>query len=183
MPRAARCSRRSAGERTPRAAVMVGLDVARPVHARWIEHRIAGMFDSGGIQDEVRWLPRQRATTARRSERAASATARPSTSSRGTSTSRPPCRRRCGGRCATPARSAPGSAATRGSPWFRPGSRGLRRDGLRRPRSGRRGRTGSSRNDAGLSPRTSVCIFRGARATFRVAQAGWRMFQHQCLTP
>lgn len=40
----------------PRAAVMVGLDVARPVHARWIEHRIAGMFDSGGIQDEVRWL-------------------------------------------------------------------------------------------------------------------------------
>lgn len=41
---------------TPRAAVMVGLDVARPAHARWIEHRIAGMFDSGGIQDEVRWL-------------------------------------------------------------------------------------------------------------------------------
>jgi tRNA dimethylallyltransferase len=40
----------------PRLAVMVGLDVARPVHARWIEHRIAGMFDSGGIQDEVRWL-------------------------------------------------------------------------------------------------------------------------------
>ena len=35
---------------------MIGLDVARPVHARWIEHRIAGMFDSGGIQDEVRWL-------------------------------------------------------------------------------------------------------------------------------
>jgi tRNA dimethylallyltransferase len=41
---------------TPRPAVMIGLDVARPVHARWIEHRIAGMFDSGGIQDEVRWL-------------------------------------------------------------------------------------------------------------------------------
>jgi tRNA dimethylallyltransferase len=40
----------------PRPAMMVGLDVARPVHARWIEHRIAGMFDSGGIQDEVRWL-------------------------------------------------------------------------------------------------------------------------------
>jgi tRNA dimethylallyltransferase len=40
----------------PRHAVMVGLDVARPVHARWIEHRIAAMFDSGGIQDEVRWL-------------------------------------------------------------------------------------------------------------------------------
>lgn len=40
----------------PRPAVMIGLDVARPVHARWIEHRIAGMFDSGGIQDEVRWL-------------------------------------------------------------------------------------------------------------------------------
>lgn len=40
----------------PRPTVMVGLDVARPVHARWIEHRIAGMFDSGGIQDEVRWL-------------------------------------------------------------------------------------------------------------------------------
>jgi tRNA dimethylallyltransferase len=40
----------------PRPTVMVGLDVARPVHARWIEHRIAGMFDSGGIQNEVRWL-------------------------------------------------------------------------------------------------------------------------------
>jgi tRNA dimethylallyltransferase len=40
----------------PRPTVMVGLDVARPVHIRWIEHRIAGMFDSGGIQDEVRWL-------------------------------------------------------------------------------------------------------------------------------
>ena len=47
----------SARKRTaPRPAVLVGLDVARPVHARWIEHRIAGMFDSGGIQDEVRWL-------------------------------------------------------------------------------------------------------------------------------
>jgi tRNA dimethylallyltransferase len=42
----------------PREAVMVGLDVARPIHARWIEHRIAAMFDSGGIQDEVRWLLR-----------------------------------------------------------------------------------------------------------------------------
>jgi tRNA dimethylallyltransferase len=40
----------------PRPAVMVALDVARSVHARWIEHRIAGMFDSGGIQNEVRWL-------------------------------------------------------------------------------------------------------------------------------
>lgn len=40
----------------PRPTVIVGLDVARPVHARWIEHRIAGMFDSGGIQNEVRWL-------------------------------------------------------------------------------------------------------------------------------
>jgi tRNA dimethylallyltransferase len=40
----------------PREAVMIGLDVARPVHARWIEHRIASMFDSGGIQQEVRWL-------------------------------------------------------------------------------------------------------------------------------
>jgi tRNA dimethylallyltransferase len=40
----------------PRAAVMVGLDVARPVHSRWIEHRIAAMFDGGGIQQEVRWL-------------------------------------------------------------------------------------------------------------------------------
>jgi tRNA dimethylallyltransferase len=40
----------------PREAVMVALDVARPVHARWIEHRIAAMFDSGGIQQEVRWL-------------------------------------------------------------------------------------------------------------------------------
>jgi len=41
---------------TPRDAVLVGLDVARPVHTRWIEHRIAAMFDSGGIQEEVRWL-------------------------------------------------------------------------------------------------------------------------------
>jgi tRNA dimethylallyltransferase len=40
----------------PRPTVMVGLDVARPVHGRWIEHRIALMFDSGGIQNEVRWL-------------------------------------------------------------------------------------------------------------------------------
>lgn len=40
----------------PREAVMVGLDVARPVHTRWIEHRIAAMFDSGGIQQELRWL-------------------------------------------------------------------------------------------------------------------------------
>jgi tRNA dimethylallyltransferase len=40
----------------PREAAMVGLDVARPVHTRWIEHRIAAMFDSGGIQQEVRWL-------------------------------------------------------------------------------------------------------------------------------
>jgi tRNA dimethylallyltransferase len=40
----------------PREAVMIGLDVARPVHGRWIEHRIASMFDSGGIQEEVRWL-------------------------------------------------------------------------------------------------------------------------------
>jgi tRNA dimethylallyltransferase len=40
----------------PRPAVMIGLDVARPIHSRWIEHRIAGMFDTGGIQDEVRWL-------------------------------------------------------------------------------------------------------------------------------
>ncbi|HEY8673546.1 MAG TPA: tRNA dimethylallyltransferase, partial [Candidatus Dormibacteraeota bacterium] len=39
-----------------REAVLVGLDVARPVHGRWIEHRIAAMFDSGGIQEEVRWL-------------------------------------------------------------------------------------------------------------------------------
>ena len=47
-------ARKRAGTRRP--VVMIGLDVARPVHARWIEHRIAGMFDSGGIQDEVRWL-------------------------------------------------------------------------------------------------------------------------------
>ena len=40
----------------PRPAVMVALDVARPVHTRWIEHRIALMFDTGGLQDEVRWL-------------------------------------------------------------------------------------------------------------------------------
>ena len=39
-----------------RPAVMIGLDVARPIHARWIEHRIARMFDTGGLQDEVRWL-------------------------------------------------------------------------------------------------------------------------------
>ncbi len=42
----------------PRDAVMVGLDVGRPIHARWIEHRVAAMFDSGGIQDEVRWMLR-----------------------------------------------------------------------------------------------------------------------------
>jgi tRNA dimethylallyltransferase len=44
---------------SPRDAVMIGLDVARPVHARWIEHRSAAMFDSGGIQDEVRRLLRR----------------------------------------------------------------------------------------------------------------------------
>jgi tRNA dimethylallyltransferase len=44
---------------SPRDAVMIGLDVAPPVHARWIEHRIAAMFDSGGIQDEVRRLLRR----------------------------------------------------------------------------------------------------------------------------
>jgi tRNA dimethylallyltransferase len=44
---------------SPRSAVMVGLDVARPVHARWIEHRVAAMFDSGGIQNEVHWLQRR----------------------------------------------------------------------------------------------------------------------------
>jgi tRNA dimethylallyltransferase len=41
---------------SPREAVMIGLDVARPAHARWIAHRTAAMFDSGGIQDEVRRL-------------------------------------------------------------------------------------------------------------------------------
>lgn len=47
----------AARQRTaPRPAVMVGLEVARPTHARWIEHRIAAMFDSGGLQDEARWL-------------------------------------------------------------------------------------------------------------------------------
>jgi tRNA dimethylallyltransferase len=47
----------AAKQRTaPRAAVMVGLEVARPTHSRWIEHRIAAMFDTGGLQDEVRWL-------------------------------------------------------------------------------------------------------------------------------
>lgn len=40
----------------PREAVMIGLDVARPVHAQWIEHRTAAMFDTGRIQDEVREL-------------------------------------------------------------------------------------------------------------------------------
>jgi tRNA dimethylallyltransferase len=42
-----------------RDAVMIGLDVARPLHASWIEHRTAAMFDSGGIQDEIRWLMRR----------------------------------------------------------------------------------------------------------------------------
>ena len=40
----------------PRDAVMIGLDVARSVHAEWIERRTAAMFDTGGIQDEVRRL-------------------------------------------------------------------------------------------------------------------------------
>jgi tRNA dimethylallyltransferase len=42
----------------PRDAVMIGLDVARPVHADWIAQRTAAMFDGGGftIQDEVRSL-------------------------------------------------------------------------------------------------------------------------------
>jgi len=40
----------------PRAAVMIGLDVARPEHERWIERRVAGMFDTGAIQGEVRRL-------------------------------------------------------------------------------------------------------------------------------
>ncbi|HUZ71092.1 MAG TPA: tRNA (adenosine(37)-N6)-dimethylallyltransferase MiaA [Candidatus Saccharimonadales bacterium] len=39
---------------SPRAAVMIGLDVDRPVHARWIEQRTAAMFEGGGIQEEVR---------------------------------------------------------------------------------------------------------------------------------
>lgn len=41
---------------SPREAVMIGLDVARPVHVRWIEQRTAAMFESGGIQDEVRGM-------------------------------------------------------------------------------------------------------------------------------
>ena len=40
----------------PRAAVMVGLDVARPEHERWIGRRVTSMFDGGAIQDEVRKL-------------------------------------------------------------------------------------------------------------------------------
>lgn len=40
----------------PRTAVMVGLDVARPEHERWIARRVASMFDTGAIQDEVRGL-------------------------------------------------------------------------------------------------------------------------------
>ncbi len=40
----------------PRASVLVGLDVARPEHERWIEHRTASMFDTGALQDEVRRL-------------------------------------------------------------------------------------------------------------------------------
>jgi tRNA dimethylallyltransferase len=39
-----------------RAAVMVGLDLARPEHERWIEHRTASMFDTGALQGEVRML-------------------------------------------------------------------------------------------------------------------------------
>lgn len=39
-----------------RSAVMVGLDVARPEHERWIERRTASMFDTGALQDEVRRL-------------------------------------------------------------------------------------------------------------------------------
>jgi tRNA dimethylallyltransferase len=38
----------------PREAVMIGLDVARPVHALWMERRILSMFERGGIQGEVR---------------------------------------------------------------------------------------------------------------------------------
>jgi tRNA dimethylallyltransferase len=43
----------------PRVAVMIGLDVDRPTHTGWIEHRSAAMFEGGGgisIQDEVRRL-------------------------------------------------------------------------------------------------------------------------------
>ena len=40
----------------PRASVLVGLDVARPEHERWIEQRVARMFDTGALQDEVRRL-------------------------------------------------------------------------------------------------------------------------------
>lgn len=50
-------SLRTAQRRLPaRGAVMIGLDVAKAVHERWIEHRTAAMFDSEGfnIQDEVR---------------------------------------------------------------------------------------------------------------------------------
>ncbi len=40
----------------PRRVVMVGLDVARPEHERWIERRVASMFDGDALQDEVRRL-------------------------------------------------------------------------------------------------------------------------------
>ncbi len=40
----------------PRDAVMIGLDVARPVHVAWIERRTAAMFNTEGIQNEVRRL-------------------------------------------------------------------------------------------------------------------------------
>jgi tRNA dimethylallyltransferase len=50
-------SLRTAQRRTGgRDAVIIGLDVARPDHARWIEQRAAAMFASGGIQDELRRL-------------------------------------------------------------------------------------------------------------------------------
>ena len=42
-----------------RASVMVGLDVPRHEHERWIRHRTASMFDTGALQDEIRRLLHQ----------------------------------------------------------------------------------------------------------------------------
>ena len=40
------------GRASPRPALMIGLDLPRPEHTRWIERRAADMFQ-GGIQEEV----------------------------------------------------------------------------------------------------------------------------------
>ena len=61
--------------------------------------------------------------------------------------------------------------------WFRPDLVELRPDGLRGPRPGRRGEAGTSIGDVRSLAQNIRLHFSGSRATFRVAQAGWRMFQ------